>query len=417
MKIATKLGGLMLGTILSTVLLMVFLILGGNNQDLYNKAIILAGLVLLITIFSFIVIRKSVIRRLTLMTNILKDISEGDGDLTKRVHIRSKDEIGTMALYFNNFADAIHSTISAVQKLSTEVASASGSLTAASQQSASTAEGVAQTINEIAKGATNQAQITTDSSERLTAFGNLIEENQEQMKSMIETSDTVNGLVGQGLDIIERLAGKAKETSTATENVYDSIIKTNESSKRIGEASNLIASIAEQTNLLALNAAIEAARAGEYGRGFAVVAEEIKKLAEQSAKSTGIIDEIVSSLQQDATTAVRTIEAVDQTLEEQIENVNLTESKYREIAEAISKSRKAVTTISEAGKQMNQNKNEMLDSIQTLAAVAQENAAGTEQVSASIQEQTASIEEIAEASSGLSRQSQQLQGLVGRFKL
>ncbi|NPV91045.1 MAG: methyl-accepting chemotaxis protein [Firmicutes bacterium] len=127
---------------------------------------------------------------------------------------------------------------------------------------------------------------------------------------------------------------------------------------------------------------------------------------------------MVNNLQQDAANAVKTIEEVDKTLKEQVENVNLTESKYQEIAEAINKSRKAVATISEAGKQMNQNKNEILGSIQTLAAMAQENAAGTEQTSsASIQEQTASIEEIANASSSLSQQSQQLQGLIGRFKL
>ncbi|KJS82948.1 MAG: chemotaxis protein [Peptococcaceae bacterium BICA1-8] len=386
-------------------------------KDLYKKTIILFSIVILISIFSFIVIQSVVIRRLNMMTNILKDISEGEGDLTKRVDIRSRDEIGTMAMYFNSFADTVNNIVSSVKDLSQQVAVANEELTAASQQCATTTEEVAQTINEIAMSATNQVQSTTEGSEKLMIFGDLIEENKRHIELLTETSSEVNKLIGQGLDVIDRLAIKTKESSSATYSIYDSIIKTNKSSEKISEASNLITSISVKTNLLALNAAIEAARAGVHGKGFAVVAEEIRKLAEQSTNSTKIIDDMVRNLQADATNAVKTMEEVEIILKEQVENVNLTEGKYKEIAEAINKSRESVETIKNAGKQMEQKKNEMMDTIQTLSVVAEENAAGTEQASASMQEQTASIEEIANASTGLSQLFLELQKMIERFKV
>src|SRR5690606_17590403 len=110
--------------------------------------------------------------------------------------------------------------------------------------------------------------------------------------------------------------------------VRDVIIQTNDSSIKIGQASNVISSIAQQTNLLALNAAIEAARAGNAGKGFAVVAEEIKNLAQQSSLSTNVIDEIVSELQHNSANAVKTMEKVAMITEQQYKSVGQSKDKY-----------------------------------------------------------------------------------------
>jgi methyl-accepting chemotaxis protein len=331
--------------------------------------------------------------------------------------LNRKDEIGELARAIQKVEENLRSLIKNIENTSEQVAASAEELTATAQQSTIAADEVAKTIDEIAKGALDQAQSTTQGSEKLRILGNLIEEEKKHMDVLNESSSIVNDLVGQGLYILDKLGSKIKENSNAMENVYESIEKTNENSNKISEASNLIASIADQTNLLALNAAIEAARAGEHGRGFAVVAEEIRKLAEQSTESTKIIDDMVKALQHDSQKAVEIIEGVAVIIKEQTENMNFTENKFNEMNQAIKNSRKAVEIIGEAGVQMEQKKNEVLETIQILSAVAQENAAGTEEVSASMEEQSVSIEEIANSSEDLSQLSQELQGLIGKFTI
>ncbi len=395
----------------------------GNNKidssinDFYKRSAILFSVILLISIFSFFVIQNIVIKRLYTMVNMLKDISEGEGDLTKRVEIKIKDEIGIMAMYFNNFAETVNNIVSSVKELSDKVVLSTEELTTLSQRSAVNAEEVAQVINKIAKSSIDQSQSTIEGSEKIMELGDLIVEDKIYLQTLTESSSEVNDLIKQGLDIIDRLSTKTKESSHATHSVYDNIIKTSKSSGKISEASTLIATIAHQTNLLALNASIEAARAGENGKGFTIVAEEIKKLAEQSTDSTKMIDNMVRNLQKDATNSVTTMEKVETILNEQIENINLTAIKYKAMDKAIEKSKKVIVIINETAQQMEQKKSKILATIQGLSAVAEKNAVGTEQASASIQEQAASSEGIANASLSLSEMFQELQALIARFKV
>lgn len=234
---------------------------------------------------------------------------------------------------------------------------------------------------------------------------------------LINTSNKVDKLVKEGVSVVNSLSVTAKESSRATKSVYDNIMKTYESSEKISEASNLITLISEQTDLLALNAAIEAVRAGEHGRGFAIVADDIRKLSVQSKDSTRVIDDMVESLQQNATDAVKTIKEVEKIYNKQVENVELTESVYVRINEALKDLNKAVLTISNAEKQIEKKKNEALKNIKVLSALAEENSAGTEQASASIQQQSATIGEVANASVSLSQLFVELQKLIEKFKV
>lgn len=276
---------------------------------------------------------------------------------------------------------------------------------------------MAQTVNEIAKGATDQAKNTMDAAMALERLSKEIENNQKGTQDLASASAKISQLVKTGLTVVSDLAQKTKENALASDVVFSSIQKTNESSAKISEASGMITTISEQTNLLALNASIEAARAGEHGRGFAVVADEIRKLAEQSRITTTTIDEMVSRLQKDAETAVQKMHESGIIVKEEEKSVELTKETFDQIAQAIGQSEKMVTLINQTSIKMEENKANVMVNIDTLSAVAQENAASTEEASAAIEEQTASAEQIADASEDLSEMAQNLQAMIRKFKV
>ncbi len=393
-------------------------ILGSFYSVLGTLIIIAITAIILTLIIVAVFLKRVAINPLTLAVAHANEIAQYN--ITKNVpdvFLKRKDEIGLLSKSIQAIEDNLRVLVKQINNSAEQVAAASEELTAVSQQTATASEEVARTISEIAQGATEQAQSTTAGSEKLISLGNLIDENKAHLEDLSQASSSVGQLVDDGLKIISTLSNKTAESEKATIQVYNSIKKTNESSGKISEASSLITSIAQQTNLLALNAAIEAARAGENGRGFAVVADEIRKLAEQSTSSTKIIDSMVKTLQDDAAFAVRTMDEVKNILEEQISNVNVTKTKYTDIAEAIKASEKAVKIIGAAGVKMSKHKNEVHDTMQELSAVAEENAASTEEAAASMQEQSASFEEIANASEGLSHLAQELQAVIRKFQI
>lgn len=390
----------------------------GRKTIVISVLTIAIFIIIIASIISY-VIGNAISKPITSLTEVIEKQARFDFRIKDQAkvskYLTRKDEIGKITTALNSMGASIRDFISNVKSASEQVALSSQELNSITNQSSTTAEEVAQTISEIARGAMDQAESTADGARRLVELGDLIDDDKAQINELNKASENVSLLVDEGLSIVKALNENSKANSDASKKVYETILKTDKSSDKIGEASNLIASIADQTNLLALNAAIEAARAGEYGRGFAVVADEIRKLAEQSMASTKDIDMMINELRNDVKTAVQNMEVAEAITVKQEQRVAETYNKYEQIAHSMKLSEQAVAALNQTSKQMEVKKVQVQDILQTLSAVAEENAASTEQTSAAMQEQTSGIEHIASSSDTLSITAVELMDILKKF--
>lgn len=334
-----------------------------------------------------------------------------------RKELRKKDEFGILANSLESIRDNFKHIIQKINASSKQVAVTSQQLTAASSQSAKTAEEVSSAIQEIAGKALEQTKNTMEGTSRILQLGNIIDNNLESANHISSSITNVTEAISSGFGEMESLYKITEESNSANKKIYDLIIKTNDSSQKISEASSLISSIALQTKLLALNAAIEASKAGQAGRGFSVVADEIKELAALSADSSKDIEEIVSELQKNATNAVDIMDRIKNITAEQTQRVESSRANYKFINGAMEESQKASHHLSDTGKEMYDMKNMILTMLEHLTDIAKQNSSAAGEVNRSMEEEADVLEEIAASSDILSGLAEDLHNMILEFKI
>ncbi|MDE5748606.1 MAG: methyl-accepting chemotaxis protein, partial [Acetatifactor sp.] len=333
------------------------------------------------------------------------------------LHRERKDETGVMNRAISVLQQELALMAVNVNEQCGKLHDSAGSMAQSVSKTLETVEQVEKAVNEIAQGATNQAQETQTATEEIIAMGNMIEETEVEVEELRENARKMRSAGEQAMEILGALGEVNQQTKDAIAVIAKQTDVTNESAMKIKTAVDIITDIAEETNLLSLNASIEAARAGEQGKGFAVVAGQIQKLAEQSNESAQQITGIIELLIQETQRSVQTMSDVKVVIEKQDENVTLTERAFEDVKDGIAQSIEGIRAIARRTKELDETRVKVVDVVQSLTSIAEENAASTEETSASATEMGAIMESIDDNARSLSVVADQLHETISKFKV
>lgn len=315
--------------------------------------------------------------------------SFAQGDLTKKVRIKSDGEIGELGEAFNSMVANIDATLCEVSLAMNAVASATMKMSSSTEQMASGTE----------EHRTQASEVATATEE----MAHTVSENARNVAILADTVRESKNVADQGGEAVKNTITSVRNIGSSVQNFTASILSLNSSSEQIGEIVGVINDIADQTNLLALNAAIEAARAGEHGRGFSVVADEVRKLAERTMQATKEIASKIKKIQEESVSAVSYLEQGISAVEDGIEHAEQAGIMLNGIVEISGAVVEVVTQMASTTEEQSSTGEQIAKSLEAINVVTQQTSSG--------------VQEMARVTEDLSQMSQRVLDLLGKFKI
>lgn len=355
---------------------------------IFSFILIVSAVAVISMILSYF-IQRSVVGPVNMVRHALRDLAEGEGDLTRRINVGTDDEVGELAHWFNVFADRVHKVVGKFQDSAMNLTSSAGQLTS--------------TIGKTAEGATKQQGELDHVAKAMNEMATTVEEVTRNVANAASDAEKADDAAKRGAVVVNENADSINKLATDIDNAAQVISQLQKETDSIGLVLDVIRGIAEQTNLLALNAAIEAARAGEQGRGFAVVADEVRTLASRTQSSTEEIQEMIEKLQNGANQAVEVMQKGRDQTATTVERANEAGESLQSITQAVTVIKDMNNQIASASEEQSAVTEEMKHNINNIAEVAVDTASGSR--------------EITDGANELSRLAEELKTLVGQFRV
>lgn len=390
-----------------------------------KRTYMLGGLVLVVAILMVLVLANRIVRALTPLQASMAQIAAGDlqFDLSPLAPVmRRKDELGSMAREFSGMVSGLRDMLRGIHVQTEAVGTAAARLATVSNHTATATHAVTTGISAVSAGTLEQSQYASEIHRTIQELEQIIDQvaqgNNRAAVDVQTSAGMLHGMVNDLEAVSQNAAGVADGSSRVAEmarsgvKVVDDTMQGMEQihrvvgdagehiqdlarlSSQIGAITGVITEIAEQTNLLALNAAIEAARAGEHGRGFAVVAEEVRKLAERSARSSGEINQLIATIQARTLEVVTAVQSGMTEVEAGSRLASETQRFLREIVSTVEQSASDISTIAEAAGRVQKEAAQIVQAFEAVGAMTEENSAATEEMSAGAVQVTSSIDRI-----------------------
>ncbi|GAX88877.1 methyl-accepting chemotaxis protein [Effusibacillus lacus] len=388
-----------------------------RTQAIALSILILVGFAALFcTVAVAWLLSRSISRPVKTVSAVLQKVADGDLAV-EEVKVRNKDEIGLLVTSLNKMVTDLRNIVSLIGDSSMQVAASSDELTAIAEQTSKATEQMASATQQVAAGAKEQLDSVNETVAAINQLSTGIQQVSSHSEDVSKHAVQAASVTEKGVSSIQSVVYQMNQINETVLETALIISQLGDHSQKIGKMVSAITAIASQTNLLALNAAIEAARAGESGRGFAVVADEVRKLSEESAEAAKQITQLIGVIQNDIDKAIAAMKESTSMVADGLSKTRQTHEAFQLFRETVAGVADKAQEMTSAIDQMTAGTQQIAGAIEVVRKAAEEGASASEQNSAASQEQLATMQEISTSAQSLSLLAEDMQRLLGRFKV